>query len=105
MLHTDILRKHYSKVTVAIENQSKNVRKVHLVDQLGISRTYAVTQFRPSNWTKEITRVADEIKEGKSIGETFRDHGFVLHKRPISTHVVTLSERLRKRFSTTGTKG
>jgi flavodoxin len=105
LLHVDILKKLYSNVAVVIENQSDSIRKVHLVDQLGISRTYAITQFLELNWTSEITQVASEIKQGKPIGETFRNHDYNIYKRPVCTHTVRLSDRLKKRFSTTTNQG
>ncbi len=104
-LHTDVLRRLYSDVTVRIESQTDDVRKVHLVDQLGISRTYAVTRFHPQNWTEEVARIAAEIERGSSIGETFRSHGYNIHKTPICTVRVGISARLQRNFAATRSAG
>jgi len=101
ILHGDILKAYYSEITVVIENQSGTLRKAHLVDTLGISRTYAITRFHSRNWPKAVEQIAITIKQGSSIGETFRNHGYTIYKRPICTHEVRLSSRLQKRFSTT----
>lgn len=101
LLHTDILKRLYSQVTVAVESQSDNVRKSHLLDELGISRTYAITHFHPLNWTDKVAQIAAEIRQGKSIGETFQRHGYNIHKKPVCAIKVGLSKQLRERMATT----
>lgn len=105
LLHTDILKDIYSPVHVLIESQSDSVRKVHLVDGLGMSRTYAITRFHPHAWTHELAGVAAKIRLGKSIGETFRSHGYRMSKKLLCTMKVRLSERLRERMGTTQPAG
>lgn len=100
-LHTDFLKRFYSEINVETESQSDILRKAHLVDGDGISRTYAITHFHSNGWTDEVAEVAAEIMQNKSIGEMFRNHGFVIHKKPICTIAVSLSGDLMKRFATT----
>lgn len=104
-LHTDILRQLYSDVTVRIKSQTGDVRKVHLVDKLGISRTYAVTHFYPQNWTSDVKHIAEVIKRGEGIGEAFRRRGYDILKTPLCTMQVGLSSHLQQSFAASRASG
>lgn len=99
LLHTDILKSIYSDIRVEIEYQAENIRKVHLIDNLGISRTYAITHFNERDWTEEIYLLASEIKKGKSIGKTFKSFGFNVNKKPIFIGKINLSKSLATKMN------
>lgn len=105
LLHTDILEKLYSEITVSVESQTDTVRKVHLLDGQGVSRTYAVTRFHPSGWTDEIARIISELRQGKSLGETFRSYGYEISKKLNCTNRIGLSEKLIKLMGASGSMG
>lgn len=67
-VHTDTLHQLYSDVDVVIESQTRDIRKVQLVDKNGVVLTYAITHPHSANWTKETQEVWDQIVEGAAIG-------------------------------------
>jgi hypothetical protein len=99
-LHTDILRELYTEVGVRIVSQSDDVRKVHLVDAFGVSHTYAITHFHTPDWTDAIARIGTEIKQGASIGKTFRAQGYTIQKQSLCTTLVKISKKLQEAFAT-----
>ena len=95
LLHSDVLRQLYSTITLSVESQTVTIRKIHLLGSEGVTRTYAITHFYPSNWDQDITLVAAEIKRGKSIGKTLQNHGYNIEKVLICATRVTLTNRLK----------
>jgi hypothetical protein len=89
----------YSDVDVVIESQTRDIRKVQLVDKNGVVLTYAITHPHSANWTKEIQEVWDQIVEGASIGRSFHANGYKILKTPICTIPVVVSKRIQRLFA------
>lgn len=104
-LHTDFLEKYYSAVSVDVIVQTETIRKAHLVDSLGVTRTYAITHLHPENWTEDIEKIAVQIKAGEAIGKTFRKKGYEIYKREHCLLPVTLSENLSERMKASKPRG
>jgi hypothetical protein len=85
-LNSDRIKQIFGSYTVDILLQEAQLRVANLCSQHGqqmICRTLAVTLF--SETLPTALKTADQqIRAGASIGETFRDLGFVTHKR--NTH-------------------
>ena len=103
-LHTDVLEEKYGPIHAEVLRHDDQIREAHLVDEKGVSRTYALTFLTYDHNDKEISDINDEIKAGGSIGKTFREHGYEVRKNVISVYVVDLPEELREKFATEGDK-
>lgn len=103
-LHTDVLEEKYGPVHPEFVRHNNNVREVHIVDQTGISRTYAITFFSFDRSNPELTAIDNEIKHGGLIGKTFRDHGYEIRKNVIAVFLTDLPEKLREKMETTEPK-
>lgn len=99
-LHTDVLEEKYGPVHVEMLEHTDKMRKAHLVDQKGVSRTFAVTFF-PESWPNpEIAQVNAEIAAGHAIGKTFRKYGYSIRKNVIDVYIAEVPESLREKFAT-----
>jgi hypothetical protein len=98
MLHTDILERKYGPISSRVLRHDRKVRASHLVDVDGISRTFALTFFPGTKRKTIIKRIDAEIRSGKPIGKTFREHGFEIRKNVISVFIIRLPDWLRKAF-------
>jgi len=99
-LHTDVLEEKYGPIHVEVLEHSKSLRKAHLVDEDGISRTFAVTLF-PDSWANpEIDEIDSKIASGQAIGKTFREHRYAIRKNVIDVYAVEIPEWLRESFAT-----
>lgn len=98
MLHTDILEQKYGPVSARVLRHDSRVRESHLVDPQGVSRTYALTFFPHEKRSSDIAAIDSEIRSGKPIGKTFREHGFEIRKNVIHVFILRLPDWLRKAF-------
>lgn len=99
-LHTDLLGQLYPDIKVMIESQTYDIRKIHLVDKHGVSRTYAISFTNKQKWTKDIDEVWSQIKQGGAIGSSFRENGYRISKTTICVFPVTISVRIQRLFAT-----
>ena len=97
-LHTDILEEKYGPISAKVLGHDNRIRESHLVDAKGISRTFALTFFPKGKKGSKITAIDSEIRSGKPIGKTFREHGFEIRKNVIHVFVLELPDWLRKAF-------
>lgn len=98
-LHTDELGKDYGKIAArVVTNSPPFVRKAHLVDKKGISRTFAIT-FLPERFPNPAIRaIHEKIKGRKLIGETFRENGYTIRKNVLAVFVVKIPKWLQREF-------
>ncbi|OHA58240.1 MAG: hypothetical protein A2571_03210 [Candidatus Vogelbacteria bacterium RIFOXYD1_FULL_44_32] len=97
-LHTDVLEEKYGPVRAEVLRHDNEIREVHIVDESGVSRTYALTFLTFDKNNKEIAEIDQEIKNGGLIGKTFRDHGYEIRKNVIHVYTVELPDWLKSRF-------
>jgi hypothetical protein len=100
-LHTDMLREKYGDCKLSILYQDATVRKVLLLDGLGIGRIYAVTS-KTKEWmyNKEMLDTDKAIQQGEKIGEAFQKRDFLVRKNVLDVYTATLSPWLRRAFCT-----
>lgn len=102
-LHTERLEKFYKTgaISANVLRHDNLLREVHLEDEGGVSRTYALTVFlKKQNWNEEIQQIDREIAAGGSIGKTFKSHGYTINKRIVGWTTVDLPDWLRNKFQT-----
>jgi hypothetical protein len=99
-LHTDVLKDKYGKIKAKVIKHTNKIRKAHLIDPKGISRTFALTFFPTKPQTNEIKIINQEIKEGGAIGKTFRKHKFQIRKNVLDVYIIELPTWLKKAFKT-----
>jgi len=87
-LHSDNLEQAYGKIRARVIHHSVRMRRAHLVDQYGISRTFALTYYTHPIKDPQVRRVDQEIKAGGLIGKTFRKYGFVVRKNVLAVGVL-----------------
>ena len=58
-LHTDVLEERYGPISSRVLVHNDKIRRAHLIDQKGISRTYAIT-FLSNKWPKEIAKIKNK---------------------------------------------
>ncbi|MBU0907156.1 MAG: hypothetical protein KKD18_01715 [Nanoarchaeota archaeon] len=102
-LHTDVLEEKYGPISARVIIHDDKIRESHLVDTLGVSRTYAITFFQKTQ-KKEIEKINNEIKTGVPIGKAFRNQEYSIRKNVISVYLVTLPHWLKKTFGTAENK-
>ena len=99
-LHTDILEKKYGKISAKIIKQDSRIRISHLIDEKGISRTFAITLINPEIKNKEVLEINEEIKKGETIGKAFRKKGYEIKKNVIDVFLLKLNKNLKESFKT-----
>ncbi len=113
-LHTDILEDKYGPIHAVVLRHdnvremkagSERIREARLVDENNILRTYALTFLTYDRGNTEIAAIDDEIRQGGSIGKTFRDHGYVVKKNVLDVFVVeVLPNWMQEDFQTNSPK-
>ncbi|MEK6898616.1 MAG: hypothetical protein AABW79_00790 [Nanoarchaeota archaeon] len=99
-LHTDVLEEKYGPIKAKVLKHSKELREAHLVDNMGVSRTYSLTFF-PNKKETRIANVEKEISKGFPIGKAFRKHGYAIRKNVVEVFIFKLTSKLKKEFKTT----
>ena len=102
-LHSDILEKQFGPVHPQILQHNNILRESLIVDEEGISRTYAITFF-PENPNKEIVEVDKAIRSGGMIGKTFREKGFEVRKNVLDVFIIDIPGWLKEKFNIEGNK-
>ncbi|MFA6064260.1 MAG: hypothetical protein WCW44_06320 [archaeon] len=97
-LHTDVLEEKYGPIHAIVKKHTDKLRESLLVDAHGIARTYAATVFS-TKFRGELKDVNDAIKQGKPIGQAFREKGFIIRKNVLDVFIVELPYWLKKEFS------
>lgn len=97
-LTTDDLEEKYGPISARVLKHDNMVRVCHLVDRLGISRTFAVTFLDSEGRSAELSIIDQEIKLGNPIGKTFRKHQYSIYKNVIEVFVIELPEWLKIAF-------
>lgn len=100
-LHTDVLEAKYGPIHAEVVRHDDEVREAHLVDEAGISRTYALTFFPEQPANEDIQTIDLEIRAGGSIGKVFREHGYAIRKNVIDVFTLPLPQWLTERFAVT----
>lgn len=112
-LHTDVLTEKYGPIHAVVlrhddikhsKKGAERIREAKLVDENGITRTYALTFLTYDKGNEEIAAIDDEIRRGGLIGQTFDDHQYVVKKNVIDVFILDIPEWLQKDFETTETK-
>lgn len=98
-LHTDVLEEKYGKIHSKILVHNENIRLAHLVDNKGISRTFAITLFL-NDWTNDIKKINSEIKGGEPIGKAFRKHEYAIRKNVLEVYKIKIPNWLKEEFDT-----
>lgn len=106
MLHTDLLERKYGPVHVLVRSHDDKRRIVDIVDEDEFCRTHAVTWLSETSCVEstDFALAALEIKNGASLGRTFRDRGFGIEKRAIVFGTVAIPEWMREIFQVDGTE-
>lgn len=97
-LHTDVLEDKYGPISAKVIRHDNVLREVHLIDENGISRTYAITFFTHENLDENISSINEEIKSGEPIGKAFRNHGYEIRKNVIDVYSLDIPTWLQKDF-------
>ena len=97
-LHTDVLEDKYGPVHANVLLHNDDVRETHLLDKQDVSRTYALTLLSFDKNNTELLEINKKIKEGGSIGKTFRQYGYEVRKNVIDVFVLNLPRWLQKSF-------
>jgi hypothetical protein len=103
-LHTDVLEDKYGPVHSEVLRHDEEIREVNMVDEKGISRTYALTFLTFDKNNQEIAAIDSEIKNGGLIGKAFREHGYEVRKNVISVFLADLPENLKNKMQTAENK-
>lgn len=98
-LHTDVLEEKYGLISAEIVDQSSDIRKIHLVDQDGISRTFAITFFSEQKNSAELKKIHRKIIEGMPIGKAFRMSGYGIRKNVVDVSILKIPNWLKKKFA------
>ncbi len=98
-LHTDVLEEKYGPITSKVVVHNDKIRRAHLIDQKGISRTYAIT-FLGNKWPKEVVNINEEIRRGEPIGKAFRKYEYAIRKNVLEVYKIKLPRWLKEEFRT-----
>jgi hypothetical protein len=97
-LHTDVLEDVYGPITPEVLRHDAEIREACLNDAHGICRTYALTFFSSQGMEGEIAEIDRVIREGGSIGKTFRDFGYTIRKNVVGVFPLEVTPWLKDRF-------
>jgi hypothetical protein len=86
-IHADVLRHDNVRES---EKGMERIREARLVDEDNILRTYALTFLTYDKNNDELVRIDDEIREGGSIGKTFRKHSYEVKKNVIDVFIIDI---------------
>lgn len=98
-LHTDVLEEKYGEIISKVILHDEKTRLAHLIDPKGISRTFAITFFL-DEWTEEVKKINNEIKQGNPIGKAFRKYSYAIRKNVLEVYKIKIPNWLKKEFST-----
>jgi len=100
-LHTEMLEEKYGKIGVQIICDDDNIREVLLMDELHITRTYALT-MKNKEWrrNKEICSINRAIQNGETIGKAFKSRGYGIQKNVLDVYITRLPGWLQLAFAT-----
>jgi hypothetical protein len=100
-LHTEMLEEKYGKIDVQILCDDDNIREVLLMDELHITRTYALT-MKNKEWqqNKEICSINRAIQNGEAIGKAFKSRGYGIQKNVLDVYITRLPGWLQLAFAT-----
>lgn len=108
-LHTDVLEDKYGPIHAKVLRHDDvkevpdgqyPVRESHLIDEKGISRTYALTFLTYDKDNSELYEIDSKIRNGGLIGETFRNYGYEIKKNVIDVFTLPLTSELKESFNT-----
>lgn len=99
-LHTDVLEDKYGPITPIVLEHNARVRQVHLRDERGVSRTFAITLFPESGIPAPLSDIDHQIRAGGAIGKTFRDAGFEVRKNVLEVLIIKMPQHLKDAFQT-----
>jgi len=99
-LHTDVLEETYGPITADVLRHNEEFREAHLVDENGVSRTYALTFFPDEHETDTISDINEKIRSGGAIGITFREHDHAIRKNVLDVFPFELTDWLQDSFNT-----
>lgn len=106
-LNTDVLRDRYGTILADVlrhDNVMKTkkggvrIREARLVDKYNILRTYALTFLSYDKNNKELVAIDDEIRLWWLIGETFREHWYVVKKNVLDVFMMNIPDWMREDF-------
>lgn len=98
-IHTDVLEEKYGPISAKTILHNDTLRKAHLIDSKGISRTFALT-FLEELKNSEVKQINEEIKNGKPIGKCFREHEYAIRKNVLEVYKLKIPTWLKKDFQT-----
>ena len=96
-LHTELLEARYGPISVQVLYHEAGIRKVHLVDRKGVSRTFGLT-FLSSPMPAPIRAMDEELRSGQFIGKAFVRHGYTIRKNMLDYFVLETAPWLRAAF-------
>jgi len=96
-----MLEEKYGKIGVQIICDDDNIREVLLMDELHITRTYALT-MKNKEWrrNKEICSINRAIQNGETIGKAFKSRGYGIQKNVLDVYITRLPGWLQLAFAT-----
>jgi|GEM_PF-1161204 len=97
-LHTDVLEEKYGQINSKIVVHNEKIRKAHLIDSKGISRTFAITFLAKEEWSKELNDINKEISNGSPIGKAFRKYEYAIRKNVLEVYKQKIPNWLRREF-------
>ena len=98
-LHTDVLEEKYGSISSKVIVHNDKIRLAHLIDNKGISRTFAIT-FLSKKWTKDTKTINEKIKKGVPIGKAFRIYEYAIRKNVLETYRIRVPKWLKIEFAT-----
>jgi len=96
-----MLEEKYGKIGVQIICDDDNIREVLLMDELHITRTYALT-LKNKEWrrNKEICSINRAIQNGETIGKAFKSRGYGIQRNVLDVYITRLPGWLQLAFAT-----
>jgi hypothetical protein len=96
-LHTELLEAQFGPISVKVLHHDTRLRKVHLVDARGVSRTFGLT-FLSRPMPVPIRAIDGELRSGQFIGKAFVEHGYAIRKNMLDYFVLETAPWLRTAF-------
>lgn len=106
VLHTDLLERQYGPVHIVVRKHDDVLRIVDICDGNNVCRTHAVTWLTQIAYSADsvFAETAAEIKEGASLGKTFRIYGFSIEKKLIIQGCLPIPIWLKNVFQVVGSQ-
>lgn len=108
-LHSEVLEDKYGPIRADVirhdpvreaKSGSERIREARLVDENNVLRTYALTFLTYDKNDEEISAIDDEIRTGGLIGQTFKEHGYVVKKNVIDVFITKIPPWMKEDFHT-----